>query len=212
MYCSLVSLSSRVFKRARFSSLYRKAVVLAFVGLFFCAFDSKADQIVVGVLSFDSIIPPSPNGAPGTNGFTIYNFTGANSQPGTPDSTLNFLNTSLLLNGTQAVAVGTVTPGSEQPAALQFPTTTLFTDAMFDATLDTTSFTISGQNYVASSSTVTADLAPSTPPDLAAGTDFVLLEINASLSTVTTTPEPSAFWLALGPLASLLWLRARRAS
>ena len=160
----------------------------------------KADTILVGVLSFDSVVPAAP-GAPGINGFTIYNFTGTNSQPGTPNSALSFLNTSVLLDGSQTVNIGTIAPGSVQPASLQFPTATVFTDAEFSATLDTNSFTIAGQNYVATSDLVSADLTPATPLDLEAGSDFVELQIEATLSS-TIVPEPAVFWLSFGPLAS----------
>lgn len=209
MSYSLMFPFPRLFQRGRLSFLPGPALFLALIGLCGSVQQSKADVITIGVLSFDSIIPPGPNGAPGTNGFTIYNFTGSNSQPGTPDSPLNFLSTSLLLNGAQMVVIGDVAPGSAQPAALEFPTNSLLTDAQLTATLDTTSFTIGGQNYVATSDLVFADLAPSSPPDLMAGTDFVAIDINASPSGPASTPEPAAFWLALGPLATLWWLRGR---
>lgn len=179
------------------------------IALFFSALPAQADVITIGVVSFDNIVPAG-NG-PGTNGFTIYNFTGSNSQPGTPDSPLSFLSTSLLLNGTQTLNVGTVTPGSVQPLNLQFPTTTLFTSADFMATLNTTSFSVGGQNYVAASDQVTADLLPSSPPDLAAGTDFAVIDINAS-PVSASVPEPAPIWFTLPPLASLLWFRSRRRS
>lgn len=209
MSYSPISLSNRSPRRLVPAALLRQAALITLASLFWLSFQLKADSITVGVVSFDSIIPPAGL-LPGTNGFTIYNFTGANSQPGTPDSPLSFLNASLLLNGSQSVSLGTVAPGSVQPAALQFPTTEAFTEADFTATLNTTSFTIAGQNYVATSNQVTADLLPSTPPDLMEGTDFVAIDINAALAIPSAVPEPNAFWLALGPLASvLLWRRGR---
>lgn len=194
--------------RANLSPVRLQAVVLMILAVFACSVEAKADPIVVGVVSFDSIIPDAGFAA-GTNGFTIYNFTGSNSQPGTPDSALSFLNTSLLLDGTQAISIGEVDPGSVQPLAAQFSTTSLFTDVQFSATLDTTTFMIGGQNYLATSNQVTADLEPSSAPDLIAGTDFVVLQIDASPVNATPVPEPGSFWFVLGPVASLLWRRAR---
>lgn len=193
----------------RVSPLFARASGPVFVGLCALALGARADVITVGVVSFDSIVPAAPN-SPGINAFTIYNFTGTNSLPGTPDSALVFLDTSILINGTQSVDVGTVSPGSVQAATSQFPSTTLFADAQFSATLDTTALTIDGQDYVAASDQLTADLAPSTPPYLLAGTDFAVLEINASLAGLAAVPEPTSFWLAFLPLASLVLLLRRR--
>jgi hypothetical protein len=211
--CS-VSASNRFFASARLFTFSRNVAIMVAIGLIAVPLKAKADTIVVGVLSFDSLIPDgnNPDGsiAPGTNGFTIFNFTGANSFPGTPDSPLSFLDTSLLLNGVQTVNVGEVDPGSVQPLALQFSTTSTFTDAQFTATLNTVFFTIGGQNYVANSDQVTADLSPSSPPDLAAGTDFVVLDIDATQVNAAPVPEPASLWLVFGPAASLLWRRVRR--
>jgi len=197
--------------RIPLSSILRQAAALAIVSLITCCLGAKADPVVVGVLSYDSIIPGAP-GAPGVNGFTIYNFTGPNGQPGTPDSPLSFLNSSVLLNGSQGVDIGQVDPGSVQPGDLQFPDNTLFTDAEFSATLNTTLFTINGQNYLAASDQLTGDLQPMVPPDLIAGTDFAVLTIEASPVSPSPIPEPSSIWLVLAPLASLVWRSVRRLS
>jgi hypothetical protein len=202
----------RVGKRAFLSSFIRHTAALAFICLSACVLEAKADPIVLGVLSFDSLIPDAP-GAVGVNGFTIYDFTGDNSLPGTPDSAISFLDVSLLLNGTQSVSLGEVDPGSVQPLNLQFPTSTLFTDAEFSATLSTPSFTIDGVNYVASSDILTADLAPGSPPDLAAGTDFITLEVDASPAT-TAVPEADTLWMLLmsGAFIGLAFLCRRSKS
>jgi hypothetical protein len=163
---------------------------------------AAASTITVGLISFDEVVPGAP-GTPGINGFTIYNFTGSNSQPGTPDSSISFLNTSITWDsGANTDVVGTVDPGSVQFPSLQFPDSQLITDALFQATLSTTTFTISGQTYLAASDAVTVDLLPSTPPDLQAGVDFALIDIEAS-PTVTATPEPGSVWLLFGSLALL---------
>lgn len=194
-------------KACRSSSRVLRTAILGLIGLFCFGTHASADPVVVGVLSFDSIIPDAP-GAVGVNGFTIYNFTGANSQPGTPDSAISFLGASLLLNGSQSVSIGDIVPGSVQPADLQFPTSDAFTEADFSATLGTTFFTIAGQNYHASSDQLTGMLLPGSGPNLAAGSDFLVLTIDASPSTV---PEPSTFCLLLGPLAALgLYLAHKR--
>src|ERR1700728_2545507 len=94
-----------------------------------------ASVTTVGVISFDNIVPGAP-GAPGINGFTIYNFTGSNSQPGTPDSSISFLDASVTWDaGANSDVVGTIDPGSVQFAGLQFPDSQLLTDALFQATL-----------------------------------------------------------------------------
>lgn len=196
--------------RPQFRQLGRQAGLLAVAGCGVFSMTAKADTIVVGVLSFDNIIPAG-NGVPGTNGFTIYNFTGANAQPGTPDTAISFLNTSVLLNHAQSTDAGVVTPGSVQPAALQFPSDQSFTDAQLSATLSTTMFDISGTAYVAASDVLTAELTPATPPDLVAGSDFVLLSITASKAGAAA-PEPGAFWLTLGSAAALALVCARKRS
>ncbi len=181
-------------------------------GLLACSLQARADVVIVGLLSFDNTVPAA-SGAPGNNGFTIQNFTGANSQPGTPDSSISFLDTSLLLNGsdgTQTVNIGSVDPGSVQPASLEFSTDSTFTDATLNAMLSTTLFSINGQDYIASSDVLMADLTPGTPPNLVAGTDLVTLQVNASLAEATPTPEPAAFWLMLCPVAYAIFRGARR--
>jgi len=199
----------RVGKGSLLSTFTRYAAALALFCLSACVLEAQAGPIVVGVLSFDSLIPDAP-GSTGVNGFTIYDFTGDNSLPGTPDSGISFLDASLLLNGTQVVNVGEVDPGSVQPLNLQFPSTILFTDAEFSATLSTTSFTIDGENYVATSDMLTADLAPGSPPDLAAGTDFIPLEVDASPATASV-PEAGSLWIMLMSGASIgLALLCRR--
>jgi hypothetical protein len=163
---------------------------------------AAADTTTIGLISFDQLVPGAP-GTPGINGFTIYNFTGSNSQPGTPDSSISFLNTSVTWDsGANTDVVGTVDPGTFQFAGLQFPDSELITDALFQATLSTTTFTINGQTYLAASNAVTVDLLPSTPPDLQAGVDFALIDIQAS-PIATPTPEPGSLWLLVSSLVLL---------
>jgi hypothetical protein len=186
----------------------RQAALLLILGLIVLAPVAKADNIVLGVLSFDSIIPDAP-GAPGVNGFTIYNFTGPNAQPGTPGTAISFLNSSLLLNGSQLVNIGQIDPGSVQPLDLQFPSTNPFTDATLSATLSKTLFAINGKNYFAAGDQLTGDLQPLFPPDLTAGTDFALLSIEANPVASSPVPEPAYLWLVLAPLALLMWRSVR---
>ena len=194
---------------SRVSALSRTSVLLLGIVILGCLSRASADTIVVGAISFDTGVPGTA-GSPGTELFTIQNFTGLNAQAGTPDSAISFLNSSFLLNGTQTVNVGSVDPGSLQPAALQFPDTTVFTGASFTASLSTLTFTLNGQTYAATSNLITADLTPAIPPDLTPDVDFVTITVDASVVTSTATPEPGAAWLVLAPLAGLFYLRARR--
>jgi hypothetical protein len=189
--------SCSFFRRVQDSFRFAALCSLGFAGLHL-----RAAPVVVGLVSFDNLIPGAP-GAPGVNGFTIQNFTGSNTLPGTPDSPISFENAAVVLNGTQTVDVGTVDPGSVQPGALQFPDTQTFTEANFSATLSTLFFTITGQQYEASSNLLTADLIPSTPPDLAAGTDFVILTVDASPVVAAAAPEPGSLMLLAG--GGVLW-------
>lgn len=176
-----------------------RAALLLGLALFAWVPASNADSVPVGVLSFDQIIPSQP-GFDGVNGFAIFNFTGSNALPGTPGSAISFLNTSLLLNGGDLVNVGTIDPGSVQPFALQFSSSTNFSKAVFTATLGTLYFTIGGQQYVATSNQLSGDLVPFYGPNLIAGADLCVLSVDAN---PTTIPEPSTWLLLLGPLAML---------
>jgi hypothetical protein len=128
--------------------------------LFLSARCIRADQINLGTISFDVLIPASSS--PGTNGFNIFNLTGgANLLPDFPVANdLTFLTSSLLLTGTQpdpsnpsqtiplseSINLGDIGPGALQdpfgfpPPSLQFPDTFLFTQAELKAKLSTTTF------------------------------------------------------------------------
>lgn len=178
-----------------FRGALRILLVIALVG--FSARLTKADSLTVGLISFDNLVPAAP-GAAGVNVFTLYNFTGSNSFP--PDapvvSSLDFLNTTVTLDGSDVVNAATISPGSVQSPSLEFSTTDNFTEADFSAQLSSLTFSANGQTYLASSSTVTATLLPSTLPDLIAGTDFVTIEIEASPISAPV-PEPGGFALVI---------------
>jgi hypothetical protein len=88
-------------------------------------------------------------------------------------------------------------PGS----APQFAGDTLFTSALFTATLSDTTLQLDGGGTFIADPTVTAMLLPSSGPDLLAGTDLVVLQATEASSS---TPEPSsAALIAISILAAL---------
>src|ERR1019366_312893 len=112
------------------------------------------DTVNIGLISFDVFIPGDIN-TPGVNVFNIYNFTGDPSLGGfalPPDfpamESLTFLSSSLtLMSGGSPLAIplGDLGPGALSPTdPVQFPDTSLFTGAIFTATLSRTSFLLSG--------------------------------------------------------------------
>jgi hypothetical protein len=80
---------------------------------------------------------------------------------------------------------------------------------MFSATLSTTTIALSdGTTFLADSPTLTANLAPSSGASLVAGTDFVVLSITGTVSSV---PEPASCELfLLGGLTLIPAARWRR--
>jgi hypothetical protein len=165
------------------------------------------DTFNIGLISYDVLIPGDAN-TPGTNVFNISNFTGDPASGGfalPPDfpviDALTFLNSSLtLMNGGSPLVIplGDLGPGVLSPTdPLQFPATSLFTGAIFTATLSQTSFLLSdGSTFVAGSSTISAAVLPSSGTSLAAGIDFAVI-------TVSNVPEPNSA-LLLGAAAAIL--------
>ena len=171
---------------------------------------ASASSITVGLLSFDNLIPDAP-GAPGVNVFTVYNFTGSNSFP--PDApvtdSLSFLNTTLTPDGSGGIGFGEVDPGAVQAATLEFPTSTTFGSVAFQADLSSSIFMAGGVEYDAASGMVTASLLPSSGPSLVAGTDFVVLTVDASPVNLSAVPEPPSGWLVLLGGITLLYGQGR---
>jgi hypothetical protein len=161
----------------------------------------------LGLISFDQLIPGDIN-SPGVNVFNIYNFTGDPTSGGfalPPDfpvtDSLIFLSSSLtLMNGGSPLVIllGDLMPGALSPTdPVQFPDTSLFTEAIFSATLSQTSFLLSGGGaFLARSPIITAEVLPASGPSLVAGTDFAVI-------TVSDVPEPRTT-LLLGTVLVLL--------
>jgi hypothetical protein len=175
---------------------------------------ARSDIMDIGVLSFDVLIPPAGVSS-GVNAFDIYNFTGDPNLSGyalPPDfPVLNFVtlqNASLLFNGTGSpVALSDIAPGQLGSAPL-FPGDTLFTSALFTATLSETVLSLDGGGTFIADPTISATLLPSSGPDLVAGTDLVVLQATGTLYVL---PEPGAAALmAFAIIASLAIARRRR--
>ena len=106
---------------------------------------ARADNIAIGVLSFENLIPSSTT--PGINFFDIFNLSGSTFGPfaGSPyaSDSLTFQSTTLTVNpdggSPKALTLGDIGPGelldtSGNPV-IQFPTTDNFTSAILTATL-----------------------------------------------------------------------------
>src|SRR6266849_5796077 len=129
------------------------------------------DTVLVGLITYDVFIPSGAT--PGTNVFNISNFTGDPLLGGfalPPDSpVLNFLtffNSSLtLMSGGSPLVIplGNLGPGALNPTdPVQFPDTSLFTGAIFKATLSQTSFLLAdGGTFLAGSPSISAEILPS---------------------------------------------------
>ena len=176
-------------------------------------------SVNVGLISFDTLIPGDIN-TPGVNVFNFFNFTGDPMSGGfalPPDfpvlSSLTFLNSSLTLqNGGPPLIIllGDLGPGALSPTdPVQFPDTSLFSSAIFSATLSQTNFLLSGGgSFVAGSATITAQLLPSTGPSLVAGGDLAVVSV-VSVPDGSSVPEPSTWGLLVIALAMMIGLRKR---
>ena len=172
--------------------------VILFTSVFSVA--ANCASINIGLLSFDVLVP----GSPGVNAFTLTNFTGdpvANGFALPPDfpvyDFLNFLGSSLTLTsgGPVTVLLGDIGPGTfDSLGSLEFPDSTLFTSALFTATLSQTSLLLSdGSTFVVDSPNITMTLLPSAGPSLVAGTDLAVISVTGNVSTAV--PEPGGFLL-----------------
>ena len=181
-------------------------------------FPAAATTINLGFISFDTLIPDAP-GAPGVTNFTINNFTEGPSLGGfalPPDfpvfSSLTFQNSTLLLTTpttSLSFNLGDFGPGSFIPAALEFPSTMLFTSATFTASLSLTDLQLfDGTTFAANSDVLSATILPSSGSTLTPGTDLALLQV----SNTAATPEPAAYRLCAGALLILLLLTSWRAA
>ncbi len=179
-----------------------------------CPTTAFCSSINVGFISFDEFIPAG-NGTSGVNFFNVLNFTGGLALP--PDfpatDALVFLNSSLtLVSGGSPVVIllGDIGPGSFTPTdQVQFPFSSLFTGAVFNGTLNRTSFIFSGGGtFTVSSTAITANLFPSSGATLTPGTDFAVITVT-SADPPSTVPEPYAAPM-MGAAALILLIAARR--
>jgi hypothetical protein len=167
-------------------------------------------EIVVGVLSFDILIPPGA-GSPGIAAFDILNFTGPVYGPlagptYVADSlTLdNVVLTAFLAgNSSQTFDLGSIGPGelldSSGNPVVQFPGSAEFTSATLTATLSQTDFTLSDGSTFTALPSISVDLGPSSGPVLVAGIDFSPLYAEPASETV---PEPATMvYVSLGLMA-----------
>jgi hypothetical protein len=185
-----------------------RCVVVAIICL---AAPSAASAVPLGILSFDTLIPPEDNGGIGVNAFNIYNLTGAFGLP--PDfpvvDSLTFVDAELTAaraDGTTTfVELGDVGPGFADNAGLLFPDTDTFLSATLTFTLSSLQFLLEdGSTFEAASSLVSVSLLPTSVSFLAPG-DLVVIDVAAA---PTTVPEPSTA-LLFGS-GFLLWCSARR--
>jgi hypothetical protein len=174
----------------------------------FCLIASQAwaapVDVNIGVLSFDVLIPSTPQFT-GVDQFTINNFTGSNNlAPDFPivDSVL-FQNVTVKV-GSTTINLPDIAPGSVQPLSLGFVDSDLFASAIFSATVNGTTFNLAdGTVLQLTSDVVTGTIVPSSGRTLAAGLDLVVLTVNGNIG-VSSVPEPSSRSLSVA--ATILML------
>lgn len=183
----------------------RTALLLcAWIGLFLPA-AGRADELILGLLSYDNLIPDSP-GFPGTNAFDISNFTGDTSGFFTPTAVI-FQNATLTLSDGSVTDLGNISAQSLffNLPAVQFPTTTSFTSVEFQATLDQTTFDLpGGGQFTADAAAVDVLLQDPAAGNLLAG-DFAAITVS---NTPAAVPEPGA-WVLLALPAIWILRKAR---
>jgi hypothetical protein len=192
-----------------------RSTALIFVLLLASSAVALGDTINIGIISFDLLIPSS-GGSPGVNVFNITNFTGDPLTGGfalDPDfpifTPLGLLGATLTLNSgglLPIISLGTIDPGQfTSPASIQFSDSTLFTSAVFAATLSQPNFVLAdGTAFLADTSSVVATMVPS-GSSLAAGSDFAIISVTGSSVTGPDNgiPEPASGVLMLSAIGLL---------
>lgn len=173
---------------------------------------ARGNDVPIGFLSFDVFIPAGSG--PGINAFDLFNFTGPSWGPAVGPlyaaDSLTFDNASLTVDfqggSSQIINLGDLDPGelldSGGNPVVQFPSTDVFTSAVFTATLSQSSFMLSDGTTVNAASSISADLLPSSGGSLQAGVDFVT--INAE--SPGAMPEPDTAQCLLITLAGICLL------
>ena len=172
---------------------------------------ARGDVMNLGLMSWDEINPGA------VNGLTVINFTFDFSLP--PDfpivDKVIFKNAEVVLTDDLGTALapillGDLGPGVAQPPSLQFLSTQLFQSAEFQATLNGTSFSISGGSiFVADTTAIDALLLPGVGPTLVPGADFVPITATGTITTAPI-PEPSGWVFLLTLILALAALRKSR--
>lgn len=184
---------------------------LLFLALFPAASTSRADQIAIGLVSYDVF-------QPGQNTISINNFTGNPATGGNalpPDfnvfTSLNITNASLTLFGPSApsnpISLGTIGSGplldglGNPLTSLLFDSASNFTSAILTGTLDFTNVTLADGSTLQLNSNISFTLSPASGNFLVAGTDFGIIYADTA---PVATPEPSIALLILFGLLAFL--------
>ncbi len=171
----------------------------------------SAASIPLGSLSYDTFIGPG-SGSPGITAFNLSNLTGIFGLP--PDFpvsdpvTLYSATLTLTLSdlSQQVISFGDIGPGfvldSGGNPVVQVPGDSLFTSALFNASLSTTTIALfDGTTFLADSGTVQLLLTPSSGLTLAADADAANIQVSGTV--LTTVPEPGTNAVLLLSLSAL---------
>jgi len=178
----------------------------------------RADDVQTGQVSFDV----ATSGSPGLNNFEIDNFTGINNLFGilSPvadnvaflDATLtvtcaNAACASDLGGTTDVISLGDIDPGTVFTE--DFSGADTFSQAVFSADYSETSLGLTDSTTFLGSSSVTADLLPSSGATLQSGEPGDSVALFDSSAQTSSVPEPSILLLLFSGLAAVASLRGR---
>jgi hypothetical protein len=182
---------------------YLFLIFISATGLVFLPVAAMATSITVGDLEFNNL-------SVGVNDFTVNNFTGSNNLGFFPVSD-NVTFDNVVLTATEsdstvlAFNLGSLAPGTDTSA--QVASDLLFTQVVFSATLDPSTFSLtngSSGTFIANP-TLSFTLLPSSGSYLAAGVDLGIID-----ASPVVTPEPSTISLFAISLLGMLGARARK--
>jgi len=171
------------------------------LGLLFCGVSARADTAAVGDVQFNQLFP-------GINDFTVDNYTGSNNL-GFFVAADNLVFGGIVLQLTEvggaidSCSITSLGPGTD--TSCQFSSSTVFTQALFTATLTPTTFSLANGptgTFVALP-TLSLTLLPSSGATLVAGTDLGVIDATPA----TNVPEPGTWMLLATALAGTLLLR-----